>query len=72
MKNGKIEIVCEEIKMILQDYHFIKEKLPETFNFGLFHMNIKRFKEQIIYNIENTYLTQLERCMITKNLLYDI
>lgn len=48
--------------MLLQDYFFIREKLPDTVNLGLFHVDLKEFKSRAIENIETIYVAKLEEC----------
>lgn len=48
--------------MLLKDYDFIREKIPDTFNFGMFHVDLKEYKTRIIKNIESYYIPKLEEC----------
>ena len=55
-------IICNEIKMLIRDYYFIREKLPNTFNLGLFHVDLTSFKSTIVENIEKFYVAKLQDC----------
>jgi len=59
---GAFDLIYEEIRLLLKDYDFLKEKMPDTFNLGMFQVNLKEYKMRIINNIEGYYIPKLEEC----------
>ncbi len=68
------DLIYEEIRLLLKDYDFLKEKMPDTFNLVMSHVNLKEYKMRIINNIEGYYIPkswlEISKSSLNTTLIY--
>ncbi len=68
------DLIYEEIRLLLKDYDFLKEKMPDTSNLVMFHVNVKEYKMRIINNIEGYYIPksclEISKSSLNTTLIY--